>query len=802
MEQAPAAYGAVATPFHNRSNENSVNPHHSFKSIILPHPCDEHIQSKMMVCPDPLHFSSQNASFPAEPEGANIRSPNISPVSPDNSPVAGITTGTASGTGSDVGKVVINSNNSGAQTHLTKRKQPEASSAHTDSSSAATFPDDVDASLPVPVDSEIDSDSEEDEKEFVPPIPLPDLNEAPKSKTPMFDLLRKLEQDNLASPEALSALRESPSDPTRLLRVLQEWSQRDEQGARPHNFTEFQCLQPDTVAYPNAKQTSFKLSNLVLMLGDELPVMREYLVQSFQHGFDLRVNTSVPITRRKYKNPKQTPEEEMSLTLSVESDFSLGYLYHATGREIDLILNSVFCVPKRQFGQNIPGKHRRVTHPKYANEATDPEDSAITYATVLEAAQAAVAMRDQTGRSVRFSKYDCKHAFYLCPLKPCQIPLMGFEWQGQKYVFGRVPFGVRCGSRLFSSVALTINWLLKHVFMCEITISYCDDFLLIASSEENCETLSAIFELVMQLLGVPLQGDKIEIAQPEIVFLGTEMDAESETLDLPAPRKELLKKILAMWQARDTVQLKTLRSLTGTLNFVCRTCPQGGLFLRRLYGTIASFEKRGYSDSATYTISSEMRKDLTWWSEIAPHIEKMSMRVINQPFTRTIYSDASDFGGAAFDQNVYFQTKWENEFEFMRKDVACINLREFFTAVQAAATWGHTWSGDRVRFKCDNMSAVLAVLAGKSKNIVIMHYLRVLALLGAMYRFTYFFEHISGVKNVIADFFSREEEEKIKIQYPHFVRVPAIWLPRVTDEHWESAAIRTWQQQLFEKKQE
>ena len=383
-----------------------------------------------------------------------------------------------------------------------------------------------------------DSESEQDEEPAEKPIPLPNLDEIPTTCSPLLALLTKLEQEGLVSSEAARLLREEPADPNTLLKVLQDWSGREDAGARPRNSNEFQCLQPDSVAYPNAKQTSFKLYNLVLMLGQELPQMREFLVRSFKEGFDLQIDTSKIISRPKVKNPKQSPSEEMALALSIDTDFSLGYLYKATGEESNLTLNSVFCVPKRQFGQNIPDKFRRVMHPKGANEATDPEASAITYTSVMQAAQAAVKLRDQTGCSVRFSKYDCKHAFYLCPLQPSQIPYMGFEFGKQKYVFGRVPFGVRCGSRLFSSVALTINWLLKHVFLCPITFSYCDDFLLVCSSEAECRTLSAIFELIMKLLGVPLQADKIEIAQPEITFLGTEMDAEKETLDLPERRKQ------------------------------------------------------------------------------------------------------------------------------------------------------------------------------------------------------------------------------------------------------------------------
>ena len=164
-------------------------------------------------------------------------------------------------------------------------------------------------------------------------------------------------------------------------------------------------------------------------------------------------------------------------------------------------------MPKKEFGEPIPNKYRRVVHHKEANLDKGKESSAMTYSTVLEAAQAVVALRNETKKAVRFSKYDCKHAFHLLTLKTDQQPLLGFQWKGKKYLYGRVAFGTRCGSRLFSSVSLMMNWFLKHVFLCPSPSRF-DDFLLIAADDEQSEILAIELELVMQLLGVPLQEEK------------------------------------------------------------------------------------------------------------------------------------------------------------------------------------------------------------------------------------------------------------------------------------------------------
>ena len=95
--------------------------------------------------------------------------------------------------------------------------------------------------------------------------------------------------------------------------------------------------------------------------------MKEHIVKSLKFGFDLEIKGERKRAKKTFNNPQQNAEEEMALQLSLDDNTALGYIYEATGNEANLLLNSVFCVPKKEFGEPIPNKYRRVVHPKEAN---------------------------------------------------------------------------------------------------------------------------------------------------------------------------------------------------------------------------------------------------------------------------------------------------------------------------------------------------------------------------------------------------------------------------------------------------
>ncbi|MDR3403683.1 MAG: hypothetical protein P4L99_14385, partial [Chthoniobacter sp.] len=80
---------------------------------------------------------------------------------------------------------------------------------------------------------------------------------------------------------------------------------------------------------------------------------------------------------------------------------------------------------------------------------------------------------------------------------------------------------------------------------------------------------------------------------------------------------------------------------------------------------------------------------------------------------------------------------------------------EMLALVTAAATWGHKWSGRKIRFRSDCKAVVDAISGRPSRKEGTAHLLRELCLLAARHQFDFRCEHIPGAENIHADVLSR-----------------------------------------------
>ena len=80
--------------------------------------------------------------------------------------------------------------------------------------------------------------------------------------------------------------------------------------------------------------------------------------------------------------------------------------------------------------------------------------------------------------------------------------------------------------------------------------------------------------------------------------------------------------------------------------------------------------------------------------------------------------------------------------------------------------WSHT------DFQCDNLSLVEAINKGTSKDPMVMHLLRCLWFLQALFNIAIIASHIPGVQNASADMLSRNQTEKFLLKHPQSSRTP------------------------------
>ena len=87
------------------------------------------------------------------------------------------------------------------------------------------------------------------------------------------------------------------------------------------------------------------------------------------------------------------------------------------------------------------------------NGAIDPSLCSLKYVAVDQVAKKAI----QLGKASLIAKIDIKSTYRLIPVSPCDWHYLGMQWNGQIYVDGMLPFGLRSTPKIFNAVADALN---------------------------------------------------------------------------------------------------------------------------------------------------------------------------------------------------------------------------------------------------------------------------------------------------------------------------------------------------------
>ena len=142
-----------------------------------------------------------------------------------------------------------------------------------------------------------------------------------------------------------------------------------------------------------------------------------------------------------------------------------------------------------------------------------------------------------------------------------------------------------------------------------------------------------------------------------------------------------------------------------------------------------------------------------------------------------VYSDASgSWGCGAYQDPHWLQLKWTPRLQHLS-----IAIKELIPVVLAAATFGHQWSGKVVQFVVDNAAVVEVIKATYSKELHLMHLIRLLVFFAAKFNFWFTASHIPGKQNTLADALSRSNFSLFFTQAPQTVPQASPLSPALVD---------------------
>ena len=258
---------------------------------------------------------------------------------------------------------------------------------------------------------------------------------------------------------------------------------------------------------------------------------------------------------------------------------------------------------------------------------------------------------------------------------------MGYSWDDQFFVDTRLPFGSRSSPFIFSTFADLLLWILVVVFGILYAIHYLDDFLLVGSSEVECQVYMGRMSSLFSELGIPLADDMAVGPSQIVTYLGIEINSVDQSIRLPQDKYLELLQLLEFWKGRKKCTKRELLSLIGSLSFASKVVKPGRMFLRCLIDLSHSVSSLNHHIS----LNADSCADICWWIDFLPSWNGVNF-MHAEPITSvslSLFTDASGVGFGALYDCKWFLAEWPVTLRSFH-----INVQELFAIVAAVCSWG------------------------------------------------------------------------------------------------------------------
>ena len=247
-----------------------------------------------------------------------------------------------------------------------------------------------------------------------------------------------------------------------------------------------------------------------------------------------------------------------------------------------------------------------------------------------------------------------------------------------------------------------------------------------------------------------------------------------QCIRLPLEKLTALLSLLKLWEGKKKCTKRDILSLIGSLSFAAKVVKPGRMFLRRLIDLSSTVKKLHHHIS----LSSEARKDISWWSTFLPSWNGVSLfqEELVSSVSLNLFTDASNLGIGGTLGNKWFSCEWPAGFLQFH-----INFKEVFAIYVAIATWATHLRNKQIVVFCDNLAIVSVWKSGTCKEPRIMKIIRALFFLCASNNTNLICQHIEGHNNVHADFLSRLQVNRFLAAHPDADNSPS----RIPTEVWD-----------------
>lgn len=455
-----------------------------------------------------------------------------------------------------------------------------------------------------------------------------------------------------------------------------------------------------------------------------------YILNIIKNGYKIKLNSKICIPP-----VISTPSKKKLIPLSNEigKHLSSGVISEVDFNESDVV-SRVFTVEKPSGG------HRLILDLSRLNLSIEKASFRMEDREVI---------KSLIHKGDFMISIDLKDAFHSIDLHLESKRLTVFQFNGKRYAYNVLPFGLTSSPRVFSQVFKSV---ISHLRGLGIRISsYLDDVIIISNSFDKCISDRDKTLNLLSSLGFIVNFKKsCLIPSQNLLHLGYIWDSLNMSISLPLDKFEKIQAKSRLCASK-ALPIRTHAALLGLLVSSCNGFKYAALHYRNFQLDFLKALRCNDSWDALWALSSEAKLDLEWWCN-AKLADLSPILIEEKPTDISMFTDASLLGwGATLSSGEYISGCWnesdsKQHINFLELKAIKLALMEFLPVIKSKSILIHSDNLTTVYYinKIGGTHSIkLCLLALDIWNFIIASSISCKAI------------HIAGIRNNAADYLSR-----------------------------------------------
>jgi hypothetical protein len=309
-------------------------------------------------------------------------------------------------------------------------------------------------------------------------------------------------------------------------------------------------------------------------------------------------------------------------------------------------------------------------------------------------------------RGERLFAIDLAHGYHQIEMSKEAQDYLGFEWEGQFYVFTALPFGLASAPWCFTKVMLTV---VDHLRSKGVkVIAYLDDFcFIVPAAQSQAENIRALVLETFEAAGLTINREKSTLDfVTRLEHLGIIVNMTSGQFEVPEKRWDTFQAIIRQILTSKRTHVKWVAQVAG--HAISMSLALGGvtrLFTRHCYYLTST-----YPNHAWVRPSQGLQQELQFWLGMRRTRFTGPIWPGVQTFNCKVNTDAGKMSWGAV-----MEGKKAQGFFDLKTRATSSTLRELLAVWHTLRAFSTDIAGKRVQLLCDNQSLERVIPYGSMK---------------------------------------------------------------------------------------